>query len=129
MAVSHSPQFNTNSASKLLRCRRYCFRQRSVYPQPAASLLPRTMSAATSKEQNFQLKLQDATVDVERLGELFLINREQMISLDRQRNSTREALTALRKHHNEPKVWMQQSSNSFGRSSTEAATATLQAGA
>jgi hypothetical protein len=27
---------------------------------------------------SFALKLQDATVDVERLGELFLINREQV---------------------------------------------------
>lgn len=31
-----------------------------------------------SSKESLQLKLQDATVDVERLGELFLINREQV---------------------------------------------------
>jgi hypothetical protein len=31
-----------------------------------------------SSKESFQLKLQDATVDVERLGELFLMNREQV---------------------------------------------------
>lgn len=53
---------------------------------------------------------------------------QQMISLDRQRNSTREALTALRKRHEGAKVWMHQSSNSFERCSTEGAIARLQAG-
>lgn len=31
-----------------------------------------------SSKESFQLKLQDATVDVERLGELFLMNREEV---------------------------------------------------
>jgi hypothetical protein len=74
------------------------------------------------------LKLQEATVDAERLGELFLINRENMISNDKQRNSTREALTALRKRHEGAKVWMKQSSNSFERCSTASAIARLEAG-
>lgn len=80
-----------------------------------------------SSKESFQLKLQDATVDVERLGELFLMNREQMISTDRQRNSNREALTALRKHHGASKVWMYQSSNSFERCSTPGAVDRLEA--
>eukprot|EP00775_Hariotina_reticulata_P004364 gene4364-4617_t len=37
------------------------------------------------------LKLQDATVEVERLGELFLINRDRMIATDKQRNATQAA--------------------------------------
>jgi hypothetical protein len=36
------------------------------------------MSGSSSSKEAFQLKLQEATVDVERLGELFLINREQV---------------------------------------------------
>jgi hypothetical protein len=51
-----------------------------------------------------------------------------MISTDKQRNSNREALTALRKHHGESKVWMYQSSNSFERCSTPAAVDRLEAG-
>lgn len=74
------------------------------------------------------MKLQDATVDVERLGELFLINREQMIVTDKQRNSTREALTALRKRQLDSKVWMGNSSNSFSRCSTDAAVSSLETG-
>lgn len=138
-----------------------------------------------SSKESFQLKLQDATVDVERLGELFLMNREQvsvvaarrgaaaaaqhrskqartaelnlpssctpiwttaaivgwsaavvlvlsaadqMISTDKQRNSNREALTALRKRHGEAKVWIYQSSNSFERCSTQGAMARLESG-
>lgn len=46
---------------------------------------------------SFALKLQDATVEAERLGELFIINREQMVATDKQRQGTREALTALRR--------------------------------
>jgi hypothetical protein len=52
----------------------------------------------------------------------------QMVALDRQRNATREALTALRKRHEAAKAWVQQSSNSFERCSKEAAIARLQAG-
>lgn len=52
----------------------------------------------------------------------------QMVSLDRQRNSNREALTALRKRHEGAKVWVHQSSNSFERCSTEGAIARLKAG-
>lgn len=74
------------------------------------------------------MKLQDATVDVERLGELFLINREQMVVTDKQRNSTREALTALRKRHLDSKVWISNSSNSFSRCSRDAAVSSLEAG-
>lgn len=81
-----------------------------------------------SSKETLALKLQDATVDVERVGELFLINREQMVAVDKQRNSTREALTALRKRHSDPKVWIQQSSNSFGRHSTAEAVSVMQAG-
>lgn len=141
-----------------------------------------------SSKESMQLKLQDATVDVERLGELFLMNREQvrrggweegctqqqqqhntssqpskdtelnlpsactpyelllhrglviclglpsfyagsqMISTDKQRNSNREALTALRKRHGEAKAWIYQSSNSFERCSTQGAMARLESG-
>ncbi|WIA13874.1 hypothetical protein OEZ85_002446 [Tetradesmus obliquus] len=76
---------------------------------------------------SFSLKLQDATVEVERLGELFLINRQQMIDTDRLRNSTREALTALRKQHSEPKAWLQTSSISFRHCSTQDAISSLEA--
>ena len=81
-----------------------------------------------SGRDTLPIKLQDATVEVERLGELFLINREQMVAVDKQRNSTREALTALRKRHADGKIWIQESSNSFGRLHTEAAVSRLQAG-
>jgi hypothetical protein len=52
----------------------------------------------------------------------------QMVALDRQRNATREALTALRKRHEAAKAWVQQSSNSFERCNKEGAIARLQAG-
>jgi hypothetical protein len=52
----------------------------------------------------------------------------QMVATDKKRNSTREAMTALRKRHGDPKVWLHQSSNSFERSSSEAAVSRLQAG-
>lgn len=73
-------------------------------------------------------KLQDATTEVERLGELFLTNRERMVATDRQRNDVRAALTALRKYHPETKTWLQTSSTTFMRSTKEAAFALLQEG-
>lgn len=44
-------------------------------------------------------KLHDATLEVERLGELFLINKEQLVEADKQRQANREAITALRRQH------------------------------
>jgi hypothetical protein len=75
-----------------------------------------------------ELKLKQATIEVERLGELFLINRDRMIATDKQRNSTREALAALRKLHGEETAWIQDSSNSISRYGTIAAGAVLEAG-
>lgn len=86
------------------------------------------MSETVKGSDLLPLKLQDAAVEVEHLGELFLINRERQIAVDRQRNSTREALTALRKQCDGHKVWMQKSTDSFARSSREAAVSQLQAG-
>ncbi|KAI8471983.1 MAG: hypothetical protein J3K34DRAFT_520175 [Monoraphidium minutum] len=42
-------------------------------------------------------KIQAATLEVERLGELFLMNKEQILQADRQRQGNREALAALRR--------------------------------
>lgn len=42
-------------------------------------------------------KLHEATVEVERLGELFLINKDAIVEADRQRQANREALSALRR--------------------------------
>lgn len=52
----------------------------------------------------------------------------QMIATDKLRNSTREALTAIRKSHKEPKAWLQNSSNSLRRCTTADAIATLEQG-
>lgn len=45
-----------------------------------------------SPAASFAFKLQDATVDAERLGELFLINREQVRRGARRRGGTKEGL-------------------------------------
>jgi hypothetical protein len=52
----------------------------------------------------------------------------QMIATDKLRNTTREALTALRKQHSDPKAWLQTSSISFKRCSTQDAISSLEAG-
>jgi hypothetical protein len=92
---------------------------------------PRRDAAAQGRNLNsngLPLKLQDATVEVERLGELFLTNREQQVATDRQRNAVREALTALRKRHGERKAWVRSSSCSFQRCATADAAALLEQG-
>lgn len=68
-------------------------------------------------------------MEVEVLGERFLINREQMVATDRRRNATREALSALRKRHDERKAWVVSSSISFRRYDTQEAVAALEQGA
>ncbi|KAF8066166.1 hypothetical protein HT031_002488 [Scenedesmus sp. PABB004] len=95
---------------------------------PAARRPPPLFAAAARRPPmaSLSLKLQDATADVERLGELFLINREQMVATDRARNATREALTALRKAHREPKAWLKTSAVTFRRCTTPGAVAALE---
>jgi hypothetical protein len=69
-------------------------------------------------------------VEVERLGEQYLLNRQQIVDTDRQRNAVREALTAVRKPRDgAPKTWMQTSSTGFLRYATPDAVQWLERGA
>mmetsp|Transcript_5301 Transcript_5301/g.11603 ORF Transcript_5301/g.11603 Transcript_5301/m.11603 type:complete len:133 (-) Transcript_5301:154-552(-) len=65
------------------------------------------------------LKLQDALVDTERLGELFIDLRNKIIDSDRRRQELREGLTALRKQHAEPKIWLQRPGNIMIKATSE----------